>query len=86
MSLGISVFQRKLKSNLEIGDNEESLQLLKGQENSDFIIQTFNVMVLSKSSFIVEPSSLKFLVEHGFDFNKHYAKGIPYDRNDSKVL
>ena len=42
-------------------------------------------MLLRKDSFTVEPASLKFLLEHGFDFNTHYAKAIPYLMPKSEV-
>ena len=50
-----------------------------------FKVQTFNLWVLCMDNFVVEPASLKFLVEHGFDFNKQYAQGIPFTRGMEKV-
>ncbi len=38
------------------------------------------MVVLCSEDYIVEPSSLTFLVEHGFDFQTQYSKGIPYYR------
>lgn len=49
-------------------------------KNLHFTVQTFNIFVLCNEDFVVEPGSLKFLTEHGFDFNKQYSKGIPYTR------
>ena len=71
--MGISVFQKKAENANDV------------KNNSDFLVQTFNVMLLRKDSFIVEPASLKFLLEHGFDFNTHYAKAIPYSTPRAKV-
>jgi hypothetical protein len=73
LSVGISVFQKKAKNGNDV------------KNNSDFLVQTFNVMLLRKDSFMVEPASLKFLLEHGFDFNTHYAKAIPYSTPQIKV-
>ena len=42
-------------------------------------------MALCSEDYIVEPSALKFLVDHGFDFQKQYSKGIPYYRGQDKV-
>ncbi len=50
-----------------------------------YLVQTFNVIVLCSEDYIVEPGPLKFLVEHGFDFQKQYSKGVPYYRGDDKV-
>ena len=55
------------------------------KHNCEFLVQTFNVMLLRKDSFTVEPASLKFLLEHGFDFNTHYAKAISYLMPKSEV-
>ena len=48
--------------------------------NIHFTVQTYNIFVLCIEDFVVEPGSLKFLTEHGFDFNKQYSKGLPYTR------
>ena len=50
----------------------------------NYHVQTFNIMVLCSEDYIVEPQSLKFLVEHGFDFVKQYSKGLSYYRGDDK--
>ena len=44
-----------------------------------FHVQSFNMITLCAEDYIVEPASLRFLVEHGFDFCKQYAEGkIPF--------
>ncbi len=50
-----------------------------------FVVQTYNIMVLCSDSYTVEPLSLRFLVQHGFDFNKQYATGISYYRGNDRV-
>lgn len=50
-----------------------------------FSVQTFNITALCSDEYIVEPPSLEFLVDHGFDFNKQYAKGISYYRGPDRV-
>jgi len=47
-------------------------------------VQTFNILTLCSEDYIVEPASLKFLVEHGFDFSRQYAEGLPYLRGNDR--
>ena len=75
LSLGISCFKQKKPK----AKNKESEGNLKVK------VRTFNIVVLCMENFVVEPASLRFLVGHGFDFNKQYAKGVPYTRGNDKV-
>lgn len=64
-------------------------KLFKDSENTsefNYHVQTFNIVTLCSEDYIVEPSSLQFLVSHGFDFNKQYSQGLPYFRGDDKVI
>ena len=47
--------------------------------------KTFNVFTLCTDDFQVEPKSIKFLLEHGFDFNKQFGKGVNYHKGNDKV-
>jgi len=47
-------------------------------------VKTYNIMVLCSEDYIVEPGSLRFLVEHGFDFSKQYSLGIGYRRGNDR--
>lgn len=49
-----------------------------------FTVQTFNILVLCQDNYTVEPSSLQFLIGHGFDFNRQYALGVSYRRGDDR--
>ena len=43
---------------------------------------TYNLLVLCSEDYIVEPASLQFLVQHGFDFSAQYRLGIGYSRGN----
>ena len=48
-------------------------------------MRTFNVAALCSEDYSVEPLALRFLVEHGFDFQKQYSLGVPYHRGSDQV-
>lgn len=43
-------------------------------------LMKFLIFAAITEDFMSTPSSLKFLVEHGFNFNQLFSKGIPYTR------
>jgi target of EGR1 protein 1 len=47
---------------------------------ADFRVQTFEFSLFCESPYTVEPDALRFLRDHGFDFNKQISHGIPYTR------
>ena len=48
-------------------------------------VASYNLLVLCAEDYIVEPASLQFLVQHGFDFSAQYGLGLGYNRgNDSE--
>ena len=55
------------------------------KEGQQYQVETFNITVLCSEAFIVDPESVQFLVEHGFDFQKQYSQGIHYYRGNDKV-
>ena len=72
ISLGLSTFRR-------VAIDKDDVKAVT------FHSQTFDIMVLCSEDYIVEPASLKFLVEHGFNFIKQYSKGLTYYRGNDKV-
>ncbi|XP_074642212.1 target of EGR1 protein 1-like isoform X2 [Tubulanus polymorphus] len=76
LSIGLSCFCHNTSSDTEnISDANLALK---------FTVHTYNITVLCEDNYTVEPLSLTFLVEHGFDFNKQYMKGVYYHREDKK--
>ncbi|CAH1774981.1 unnamed protein product [Owenia fusiformis] len=78
LSIGLSCFK------IQPPRSPESEKSENMDKSLTFLVQTFNLVLLCCQDYIVEPMSLEFLVNHGFDFNKQYAKGIHYYRGNDK--
>ena len=79
ISLGLACFS--CLSNADSSKNEVS----NGDCNIiKYNVSVYNIILLCSESYIVDPSALEFLVNHGFDFNKQYSEGIPFYKGNDR--
>jgi len=79
LSLGVAAFtwQSPDTSHLVNPDLSQVTDTMPSKSES-LEVEVFNVWLLCGRPYTVDPSSARFLVAHGFDFNKHFSLGLPY--------
>ena len=85
IALGVSCFKLNGIVEQPTASSDCSSEKSASVKQWSFLAQTFNIVVLCGEDYVVEPSSLKFLIAHGFDFNKQYATGLSYYRGNDRV-
>ncbi|XP_063901741.1 target of EGR1 protein 1-like isoform X2 [Zophobas morio] len=53
---------------------------------NDFQVYSFNILTACQDSYTVDPSSLQFLADNGFDFNKQISEGLLYYSGNDRAF
>ncbi|GAB6028962.1 Target of EGR1, member 1 (Nuclear) [Chamberlinius hualienensis] len=94
LSLGIACFcsQQLNNETISVQDADKWPDRKKIEsEPKTYVAQIFDISLLCTDEYVVEPLSLQFLVNHGFDFNMQFSKGLSYkpgndDEQKKKVV
>lgn len=72
IAVGLSIFTAVKNNEKKLGKNP----------NAEYEVENYHFVLLSLLDHQISPSSMTFLVQHGFDFNDQYMNGIPYYPGD----
>lgn len=83
-SVGISIFNpRQPLKKLDGADDDMGEQIEESPIMPIFDVSTYDLLTSCQSIYEMSPNSGEFLTVHGFDFNRMFREGIPYDRASS---
>ncbi|KAI0567700.1 Ribonuclease H [Gracilaria domingensis] len=89
LSVGISVFDQINQdvdmlaptNHSQVGTDTD---LPKNHSSTPYSVSTYDFLMCCKTPFSMISDSGEFLVAHGFDFNRLFSVGIPYERASSE--
>ncbi|KAI8900463.1 ribonuclease CAF1 [Globomyces pollinis-pini] len=58
--------------------NAVGLSIFERKSDNEYHVHNYHFVMLCAKDHTISPSSMSFLVEHGFDFNDQFRNGIPY--------
>lgn len=75
LSFGLSTFKLIPYSNEDQEDEPQSID-----DEQQFSCETYNIICHCEDEYVSEPDAIKFLTDHGFDFDLQNSSGVKYYR------
>ncbi|XP_014781395.1 target of EGR1 protein 1 [Octopus bimaculoides] len=89
LSFGLSCFKLQQVETVDQTDkknrgSEEEVHGTKKVKEWKYVVQNYDIALLCFDEYVVEPRSMQFLIDHGFDFNRQFSKGSQYYRGNDR--